>query len=164
MRGFLKFSLRQGDPREKFLISIHAGDRGRDDAAPFAGVLGGDEMADFLDGLLMECRIANDATSGNILPPQLELRLDEANDRAAGLDHAEDGGEDFGEGNEGQVHHGEPDFFTDVSRDHVAGVELFFHDDSGVVAEFPNKLIGPYVDGVDPDGAALEQAIGETAG
>ncbi len=155
---------RDGNPGEEFLVSIHAGDRGGDQAVPFASILSGNEVADFFDGLLVECRIADDAAAGDVFSTELELWLDEADDRAAVFEHGEDGGQDFGEGNEGEIGDGEPDFFADVCWHHVAGVELLLDDDSRVVAKFPDELVGSHIDGVDADGAALEQAVGEATG
>ena len=87
---------RDGEPGKELLVSIHAGDRGGDQAVPFATVLGDDEMADFFDGLLVKSRVADDAATGDVFPAELELWLDEADDRAAVFEHGEDGGQDFG--------------------------------------------------------------------
>jgi hypothetical protein len=114
--------------------------------------------------LLVECGVSNDAATGDVFPAELELRLDEADDRAAVFEHGEDGGQDFGEGNEGEVGDGESAFLADVGGDHVAGVELFFDDDARVIAKFPNELVRSHVDGVDADGSSLEQAVGEATG
>jgi len=152
------------DPSEKFLVTVHAGDRRGNEAAPFAVVAVDDKMADFVDGLQMEFWIPDDAAFSNVFAPKLKLRLDETDDGAAAFQHRKNSGENLGQGNEGKVHDGEPDFFADVGGDHVTGVELFLDDDAGVVAEFPDELVGSDIDGVHADGSALEQAIGETAG
>ena len=46
----------------------------------------------------------------------------------------------------------------------MAGVDSFHHDHPLVVAELLIELAVPDVDGVDAGGAALKQAIGESAG
>ena len=46
----------------------------------------------------------------------------------------------------------------------MARVELFLDDDAGIVAEFPDQLIRPDIDGVDAQGTALEEAVREAAG
>ena len=162
--SFLGDCLFQTDPGEKFLISIGAGDGGRDDTAPCEAVIFGDKAADFFDGLGVEGGIADDATLGNVLTPEFELRLDQADHAAILIEHRKHGWQDFGEGNEGKVHHREADFFADVLGDHVAGIELFLHDHAWIVAKFPHKLIGAYIHSVDAQRTALEQAIGETTG
>ena len=43
-------------------------------------MLGGDEVANFFDGLLMEVRIADDSSARDVIAAQLELRLDQADD------------------------------------------------------------------------------------
>ncbi len=77
-RGSWSGCFRETDPREKFLISVHAGDGRRDDAFPGAGEFGGDEVADFFDGLFVEGGVAHDATAGDVLAAEFELRLDKA--------------------------------------------------------------------------------------
>lgn len=112
----------------------------------------------------MQGRIPNDAALGNIFALQFELGLDEGNDASLLVQNPHHGREDFGQGNEGKVHDRQADFLADVVRFHVAGVELFFDDHPGIGAQFPDQLVGAHVHRVNPGRAALEEAIGESAG
>jgi 3-deoxy-7-phosphoheptulonate synthase len=152
------------DPCQEFLVSIGPGDGRRDEPAPLADVFLGDEAPDFFDRLLMKGRIANDAALGDVLAAELELRLDEADDAPLPVQDWENGGQDLGQRDEGEIHHGEPDALANVRGGHVTGVELLLDDDAGVVAEFPDELVGADIDGVDAGGTALKQAVGEAAG
>ena len=152
------------DPCKELLVAIGASDRGRDEAAPGEAVFFGDEAADLFNRPLVELGIADDAALGDVLALELELGLDEGDDAPLFVEHGKDGGQDFGERDEGEVHDGEADFFADVLGLHVAGVELLFDDDAGIGAQFPDEVVGADVHGVDTGGTALEQAIGETAG
>ena len=44
----------------------------------------------------------------------------------------------------------------------MSGIELLFDDNSGVVAEFPNELIGSNIHCVNASGAALKEAVGKS--
>ena len=124
----------------------------------------GHEVADLVHRLLVQCRIANDAAAGDVFAAELELRLDQADERAAIFQHGENGGQDLGQRNEGKIHDRESHFFADVGGHHVARIELLFDDHARVIAQFPDQLVGPDIHGVDAAGPALQQAVGETAG
>ena len=72
----------RADPGKKFLISVHPGNRRRNHSPPFHGVLFGDEATDFIDCLLVQRGIADDAAFGNVVALKLKLGFDQANHRS----------------------------------------------------------------------------------
>jgi site-specific DNA recombinase len=153
-----------GEPSEELAVAVGAGDGGIDEALPLAVEFFRDEDADLLHGAVVEGGVADDAALSDIFPLQLELGLDEADDGAALLQHAEGGGEDLGKGDEREVHDDEADLLAEGGDFQAAGVELLLHDDAGVSAELVDELVGADIDGVDLGRAVLEQAVREAAG
>ena len=66
------------------------------------------------------------------------------------------------ERDERDVRHDEVDRLRKI--DTLARVHPFHHHDARILAQLPVELALPDVDRVDPDGAALQQAVGEAAG
>ena len=124
------------DPGEEFDVAVGALDGGGDEALPVEGGLGGDPGLDAVAGALVGGGVANDAAGADVFAGEFELGLDE------------DEGHEFG----------------DIGGGHVADVEVFAADDAGVIAEFPDELVGSNIVGVDARGAVLEEAVGEAAG
>ena len=90
------------------MVAFHAVDGGVDDFDAGA-VLFGYALADALDGLLAGFGVADDAAFADVAAAGFELRLDEDDGFALpGLlgraERAEDGGENEGGGDEGDVH------------------------------------------------------------
>ena len=111
----------------------------------------------------MEEGITDDAASTYVFGLKLELRFDEDEGVASFRHDAESCGKDFCEGDKRDVGDDEINGFADVFRGHVAGVELFFDDDSGVVAKFPDELVCSYVNGMNFGCSVLEEAVGEAS-
>jgi hypothetical protein len=128
------------------------------------GGLGGDPGLDAVAGALVGGGVADDAAGADVFAGEFELGFDEDDGVAAGFEDGEGGGEDEGEGDEGDVGDDEVHEFGDIGGGHVADVEVFAADDAGVVAEFPDELVGADIVGVDSGGAVLEEAVGEAAG
>ena len=128
------------------------------------GGLGGNPGLDAVAGALVGGGVADDAAWADVCAGEFELGFDEDDGVAAGFEDGEGGGEDEGEGDEGDVGDDEVHEFRDIGGGHVADVEVFAADDAGVIAEFPDELVGSDIVGVDSSGAVLEEAVGETAG
>lgn len=127
------------------------------------GWLGGDPGLDAVAGALVGGGVADDAAWADVFTGEFELGFDEDDGVAAGFEDGEGGGEDEGEGDEGDVGDDEVHEFRDIGGGHVADVEVFAADDAGVIAEFPDELVGADIVGVDSRGAVLEEAVGEAA-
>lgn len=153
-----------GDRSEEFDVAVGALDGGGDEAVPFEGGLGLDPGLDAVTGALMSGGVADDAAGADVLAGEFELGFDEDDGLAAGFEDGEGGGKDKGERDEGDVGDDEVHEFGDIGGGHVADVEVFAADDAGVIAEFPDELIGADIVGVDSGGAVLEQAVGKAAG
>lgn len=149
---------------EEFDVAIGAGDGRGDGGEPLLGEVLGDELLDFGEGFLVEGGVADDAAFADFVAGEFELGFDESDDGAGWVEDGKGGGKDFGEGNEGKIHHDEIDLFAEVIGGEVAGVEAFAGEDAGVAAEFPDELVGADVDGMNAGGAFLKEAIGKAAG
>jgi hypothetical protein len=148
--------------QKEFQISFRAGDA--------AGAFGCDEeaggasrSADLFDGAAMERGVADDATAADGGALQLELRFHEQENVSARRCKRDEGGDYFGEADEGKVGGDDGGALGEIRGDEVARV-LLDGDDARVLAELPGELADGDVHGIDAGGAALEQAISEAAG
>ena len=172
---------------EIFVVSLHTLNGGVDNF-DVGAVLLKDAVADALDGELAGIGVADDAAFADVLAAGFELRLDENDGFATPwsvwcAERAEDGGEDEGGGDEGDVHCEEKWGEARKSRSSAvrrmaififwrdefaggeeAGVGAFAQGDAGIVAELLGDLTVAGVDGKDGDGAVLEHAVGEASG
>src|SRR5437868_3231589 len=126
----------------------------------------GGPVADLVDGAAASGGVADDAALADEAAADLELRLDESDDRFAGrwLEQVADAGQDEAERDERDVDHGEVARLGDERRVHGAGVLALEDDDARILADRPRELAVADIDGVDPRGAAAEQDVREAAG
>jgi len=169
------------------VVSFHALNGGVDDF-DVGAVLLKDAVADALDGGLAGIGVADDAAFADVLTASFELGLDE-NDSFAlpGLirraERAEDGRENEGSGDEGDVHCEEGRGETRKSGSSAArrmtififwreefaggeeaGVGALPEGDAWVVAEPLGDLAVAGIDGKDGGGTMLQHAVGEASG
>ena len=113
---------------------------------------------------LMDRRVAHHAALADLLPPGLELRLDQGDQPGAGRGKPQPGGQHGFEADEAGV----ADDGAGRVRDQVAvqmpGIGFFQHDHARIGAQFPGELAVADIDGIDPRCAMVEQDIGEAAG
>jgi len=114
------------------------------------------------DGALVESGFGDYAAGTDVFATQFKLGLDEDEEVRAGRSARDYGGEDFGDGNEGDVGDDKRGRFGDIGGVKFAGI-AFDADDARILLKFPVELIGVDVDREDFGGAVLEQAIGEAA-
>ena len=111
---------------------------------------------DFINGSLVQLWIPDNATFADVLTIKLKLGFDQTDDLAIGFQTREHWWEDFSKGDEGYIGNGEVNGVTDISWGHVARIEFFFDDNTRVIAQLPDELIGANIDGVNLSGAVLE--------
>jgi hypothetical protein len=167
---------------EVFVVALHAVDGGVDDLNRGA-VLLDDAVSDALDGGLASVRVADDASLADVFAAGLELRLDEDDGFALPwvirtAEGFEDGREDEGGGDEGDVHGKKRKSRSSVARrmtififvseefagSEEAGVGALEEGDAGIVAELLGDLAVAGVYGEDRLCAVLQHAVGEAAG
>ena len=120
---------------------------------------------DVVQNLLMDGTVPDDAVLAHILPPGLELGLDEAEHLTPILlQQVLDGGQDNTKGDEADVDDTQIQGLTDVLGGHIADVGALHDHDPGIVADLPVQLAVAHIDGKDLCRTLLEQAIGEAAG
>src|SRR5579859_1706036 len=115
------------------------------------------------DGFLMQGGAGDDAAGADVFTGQFELRLDQDQEICRVFCDGQCGGKHFADGDEGDVEDQEISGLGDVGGAELAGVAADA-DDAVILAEFPGELVEIDVDRVDAGGAALQEAIGETAG
>lgn len=152
------------DPGEELGVAVGALDGGGDEAFPDDVGLVGDEAFDACAGFLMAGGIAHDAAGADLFAAEFKLWFDEHESGTAELERFERGRENEGERDEGDIGHDDVHGLGEVLGFHVADVEIFSGDDSGVAAEFPDQLIGADIVGIDAARAVLKQAVGKAAG
>lgn len=109
-------------------------------------------------------RIPDDAALADLAAFEFELGFDEADEVTAGCQDGKGAGQDEVEGDEGDIDNDDGGGFSGVGKGEVAAIEFFPGDDAGILAQFPGELVRADIEGVDAEGAALEEAIGEAAG
>lgn len=120
--------------------------------------------AEFLDDLLVDVFVADDSAFADVFGAGFELGFDENDALGPRGEQFEEGWEDEFEGDEGAVGGEEFGGFGELAGGEVADVDAFEDGDAGVLAEFPRELAVADVDSVNPGGAVLQEAVGETAG
>lgn len=151
------------EPGQKFPVAVRSRDRGIDASHPLPPEFLDDEAADRFDRTAVQGGIAHDASRPDVAGLKFELRLDEHERVPSLLQDGKGGGQNFGQRDKRHIRHDQCNLFPDVLRCHVAGVELFAHDDAGVVSQLPDQLVRADIHRVDPHCAVLEQAVGESA-
>ena len=143
--GAVRFTSRVLERRveEVLVVAFHAEDGGVDEVEMGASELE-DAGFDAIDGELAGGGVANDAALADVEAACFELRFDEDDDLAVppGLrrgKRGQDGGEDEGGGDEGDVHGDEGGGgsvrYEEFAGGEEAGVGAFAEGDAGVVAE-----------------------------
>jgi hypothetical protein len=153
--------LRYAEPEEKLAVTGGADQRGADHASDAEIVVVG-PGGDTGNGAGVDGGIANDATLFDLVTTGLELWFNKDEEVRAGFERTEDGGEDGGGGDEGDVHDEERRGLGE--RLEFAGVGALDDVDARVIAKADGDLAVADIDGGDVGGAVLEQAIGEAAG
>src|SRR3984957_19706378 len=152
---------------EEFLVAFGAGEVAGFDAENVEVRRAGGGF-DALDGFAVQGFVLDDAAFADFAPVEFELRLDEDQEIGVGSGEWDDCGENFGDGDEGDVHGDEGGKRSaggggQVFRCEVAGVLLDSYYASAL-AQFPIQLIDGHIHGENPRCAILQQAIGEAAG
>ena len=144
-----------------FLIAFSAGNA--------AGLHAEDDEARFFsgsaharDGAFVQLRIADDAAFADKFLFEFELRLDEDEKNRAGRRDGNESGQNFRDGDEGNVDGDDAGRFRDVGGLEEARIFLDWND-ACVALELPIELGDVHVDGVNATRAVLEQAIGKAA-
>ena len=124
------------------------------------------QVADLVDGAAADASVADHAALADLVAADLELRLDERDDRLARrrAQQLGDARQDERQRDERDVDDREVARLGDEREIDVADVLALEHDDARVLAERPRELAVADVDRVDPRGAAAEQHVGEAAG
>ncbi len=91
------------------------------------------------------------------------MRLYEDQEIGAGFGGGQRAGQNFADGNERHIEGEKIDGFRNVVSTQVAGITGDAKD-AGIFAQFPGQLVEIDVHRIDARGAALKQAIGESAG
>ena len=113
----------------------------------------------FMDG-----RIADDTAFPDLLPPRLELRLDQRDELRAGLRQLQRRFEHLRERDEARVADDDVDRLRHLLGCEIAGVGLLQHDHARVLPQLPRELVGADIHRIDLRRPAREQHIGEPAG
>jgi hypothetical protein len=119
--------------------------------------------ADLFDRLFMQGGIPDNAAFADLFLLQFKLGFDEADDLPLRLQHPEDGPEDQGQGDEGNIDDDEIDRLGKIAGLEMAQVESLLRDDARIAPELPRELICADIVGIDLRRTALEDAIGETS-
>ena len=151
---------------EKFAVSLGSEDWRVDDFGGFSSHFG-DTGSDTIDGKLMCGGVPDDAAFADVLASGLKLRLDENNHferRSPGTKGVDDGRQDEGSGDEGDVHGKEGNARGKISGVQIAGVGALHEGHTGVAPQGVGNLSVTGVDGEDAGGSVLEHAVGEASG
>ena len=121
-----------------------------------------------IHGSGLDRRVAHDAL-GHLAWLGLELRLDQAHDRAAGNQLVDDAGQDAGERDEGDVDDGQADPLRQgdglgIGRVQPAGMGPLHGDHPGIRPQRLGELSAAHVESIDAARAPLQQTVGEAAG
>ena len=106
--------------------------------------------------------IADDAAPANLAAPGLELRLDQGDGVTAGFQVGKWLGQGQRKGDKGHIDNQQVHRLGQLEG--KARVQLLDADDAGIAAQGVGELAVAHVNGVDAGCAALQQAVGETAG
>ncbi len=105
----------------------------------------GDKVPDLIHCELVEGGVSNDATVPNILWLKLKLGFHEDEQVAVIFKTATGSRQNFSKRNKRDITHNELHHFSQILRCKESGIKLLAYDYTGVVAEFPHKLIGAYI-------------------
>ena len=124
------------------------------------------QVADLVDRAAPDRLVADDAALADLVAADLELRLDQRDDRLARRRPQQlgDPRQHERQRDERHVDHREVARLGDPREIEVADVLALEHDDARVLAERPRELAVADVDRVDPRRAAAQQHVGEAAG
>ena len=173
-RRELAIEQHQRDPRpelggpqleQELDVARRAGDR-RFDIATGDEAVRARPRPHFVDRAAPRRFIAHDTALAHVVAPDLELRLDQRDDRLAGgrPQQLGDPRQHERERDERHVDHGEPTRFRNLVELEVAHVLAFEHDDARILANRPRELAVADVDRIDLRSAALQQHVGKPAG
>ncbi len=121
-------------------------------------------LAHLVADALVQHRVADDAALADFLAADLELRLDQRDQRAARFGEDQRNLEHLGEADERSVAHHPVAGPVDLLRGERTGVGLLEHGDARILPQFPGELVGADVDREDMRCTVREQDFGEAAG
>lgn len=115
-----------------------------------------------MDGLLVKGGVRDDAAGADVVAAKFKLRFDEDQEIGARSGARNCGGENFGDGDEGNVGDDQVSGFWEVGGLKFARIALDAYD-ARIPLELPVELIGVDVHGEDASCAVLQEAVGEAA-
>jgi hypothetical protein len=108
-------------------------------------------------------RVADHAlATPNVLATGFELRFDERDEQPADAQDLGDGSDQFLDANEGSIDRDPIDRFVEVTRHEVSCIDAIAAHHPWIASQLVGELPLAYIDGVNPGGAALQQAISES--